>query len=71
MLTPEFPIEPTPDIALTRRLLAGIVAGWRDAREQLRGANLNPHEGKLRASVQWRTDDMNIPDFPPVHDDSL
>lgn len=38
--------------------------------KQLRGQNLNPNEGSLRASAMPEKF-MNIPDTPPIHDDTL
>lgn len=39
-------------------------------RDHFRKMDMNPHEGKLRSSGM-PADKMNIPDFPPIHDDTL
>lgn len=45
-------------------------AFW-EAREQLRTADLNPHEGRLRASAAPDEYLPKVPDYPPIHDDTL
>lgn len=42
--------------------------------QQLKNADLNPHEGKLRASGMPESEVgkvWKIPDAPPLHDDTL
>lgn len=57
--------------------LAGSAARFiatqvRLAREQLAGADLNPHEGRLRASAYLTQENIPglVPDFPPADGDS-
>jgi hypothetical protein len=33
--------------------------------------DLSPNEGMLRASVLMPAESMNIPDYPPIHDDTI
>jgi hypothetical protein len=41
-----------------------------EAREQLRTADLNPHEGRLRASASPSEYLPKAPDYPPMHDNN-
>jgi len=42
-----------------------------EARQQLSGADLNPHEGMLRSSVAPAEYLPQAPDFVPLHDDTI
>ncbi len=48
--------------------LAGFL---RDARDQLRAADVNLGEGSLRSSIAPDGYLPPIPDFPPLHDDTI
>jgi hypothetical protein len=41
-----------------------------EAREQLRTADLSPHEGLLRASAAPSEYLPKVPDYPPIHDEN-
>lgn len=47
-----------------------IAGAFRDARDQLRTADLNPHEGRLRASIAPSEYLPKVPDYLPLHDDN-
>lgn len=51
------------------RFAAAIVTSVTAAKRQLSGVDLNPDVGKLRASAM-PVKYMNIPDYPPVQEDS-
>lgn len=48
-----------------KRIIGAFIAGIHFVGNQLRNADLNPHEGKLRGSaIPGKY--IEIPDFPPV-----
>lgn len=57
-----------PNQNLLIRFAAAIATSVVAAKDQLALADLNPHEGKLRASAM-PVKYMNIPDFPPEQED--
>ncbi|MEK7599890.1 MAG: hypothetical protein AAB462_02560 [Patescibacteria group bacterium] len=59
-----------PDRNIVIRFAAAIVTGVAAAKDQLAGVDLNPHEGRLRASIAPVKYLMEIPDSLPVQEDS-
>lgn len=64
------PGESLANTQLTKRAVGAFIAGVKFVGHQLATADLNPHEGRLRASTA-PIDYVNIPDYPPLHDDNL
>ena len=60
----------TPRQHILERAVGVFIAGIGFVKRQLSTADLNPHEGKLRSSL---IDEkyMGIPDYPPIHDDTI
>jgi len=56
--------------ASLRQFATRFVAELGLLKHQLLNADLNPHEGRLRSSVM-AAQQMDIPDYPPIHDDTL
>lgn len=54
----------------TPRLISRIINAGRFVVNQLKTADLSVHEGKLRSSVM-PVRYMNIPDHPPICDDTI
>lgn len=48
-----------------RYVIVRVIAAMRFVARQLADLNLNPHEGKLRASGM-PVEHMHIPDYPPI-----
>jgi len=68
METPQ-PVEPAGPESIARRIAKGVIDSIKAVVDQLRVADLNPHEGKLRGSTMPEKY-MNIPDHPPINDDN-
>ena len=60
-----------PEQSRATRAGRWIARAISEAREQLRTADLNPHEGRLRASIAPSEFLPDIPDYPPLHDDHI
>lgn len=69
METPS-PFEADSHIKLVRRIALGIAAGRQFIGHYLATSDPNLGEGKLRGS-QIPEKFMDIPDYPPLHDDTV
>lgn len=69
MDNPQTP-ELRPHDHLAKHVAGAFIASVRFVAHQLATADLNPHEGKLRSSVM-PSENIEIPDYPPVHDDII
>ncbi|MGZ6004581.1 MAG: hypothetical protein ACXWLH_00355 [Candidatus Saccharimonadales bacterium] len=55
---------------MAKRVVGAFIASIRFVGHQLVVADLNPHEGRLPASMM-PIEYMEVPDYPPIHDDII
>lgn len=67
--TPNFDPD-LPERHVLEQAVGTFIAAMRFVGRHLASADLSPHEGRLRASAV-PAKYMDIPDFPPLHDDTL
>lgn len=64
------PFEHDKPVSITRQVVGGVIAGLKFVGHQLATSDLTPHEGRLRRSAMPSAR-MHIPEYPPVHDDTI
>lgn len=64
------PGEPITHNGLAKRVAGTFIASMRFVSHQLAVSDQNPHEGRLRSSIM-PSEYIEIPEHPPVHDETI